>query len=212
MNLSCRHLKIGLQDWLGIPMEEWVLRHPGQVVLTVVSDSGLDSNDYTFTAYVKGFHCCIYKRVSISLQWRHNERDGISNQQPHDCLLNRFRRRSKKTSKLHVTGPLCGEFTGDRWIPRTKGQKRGKCFLLIRSSCKTVQHSIISCAAQQWQKIQDRLWTHRNPIAPVHLIFIVRIPIPGKMVFVMKHIPLSVCSPRSSSTRRWWPVSSPQTL
>ena len=31
--------------------------------------------------------------------WRDNERDGISNNQPHDCLLNRLiRRRSKKTS------------------------------------------------------------------------------------------------------------------
>ena len=45
---------------------------------------------------------------SPSLQWRHNGRDGVSNHQPHDCLLNRlFRRRSKKTSKLRVTG----EFT-----------------------------------------------------------------------------------------------------
>ena len=25
-----------------------------------------------------------------SLQWRHNERDGVSNHQPHDCLLNRL--------------------------------------------------------------------------------------------------------------------------
>ena len=42
-----------------------------------------------------------------SLQWRHNERNGISNHQPHDCLLKRlFSHRSKKTSKLHVTG-LC---------------------------------------------------------------------------------------------------------
>ena len=47
--------------------------------------------------------------------------DGISNHQPHDCLLNRlFRRKSKKTSKLRVTG-LCegdslatGEFTAQR--------------------------------------------------------------------------------------------------
>ena len=40
------------------------------------------------------------------LQWRHNERDGLSNHQHLDCLLNRFffRRWSKKTSKLHVTG------------------------------------------------------------------------------------------------------------
>ena len=43
----------------------------------------------------------------VPLQWRHNGRDGVSNHQPHDCLLNRlFRRKSKKTSKLRVTG-LC---------------------------------------------------------------------------------------------------------
>ena len=41
------------------------------------------------------------------LQWRHNQSDGVSNHQRLDCLLNRsFRRRSKKTSKLRVTG-LC---------------------------------------------------------------------------------------------------------
>ena len=44
-----------------------------------------------------------------SLQWRHNGRDSVSNHQPHDCLLNRlFRRRSKKTSKLRVTGLCAG--------------------------------------------------------------------------------------------------------
>ena len=43
----------------------------------------------------------------FTLQWRHNGHDGVSNNQPRDCLLNRlFRRRSKKTSKLRVTG-LC---------------------------------------------------------------------------------------------------------
>ena len=42
-----------------------------------------------------------------TLQWRHNGHDSVSNHQPHDCLLNRlFRHRSKKTSKLRVTG-LC---------------------------------------------------------------------------------------------------------
>ena len=46
---------------------------------------------------------------SSTLQWHHNERDGISNHQPHDCLLNRsFRRRSKKTPKLRVTGLYVG--------------------------------------------------------------------------------------------------------
>ena len=54
----------------------------------------------------------------ISLPWRHNDHDGVSNHQSHGCLLNRlFRRRSKKTSKLRVTGPLCGEFTGTGEFP-----------------------------------------------------------------------------------------------
>ena len=55
--------------------------------------------------------------LGIPLQWRHNGRDGVSNHQPNDCLLNRlFRRISKKTSKLRVTGicagnsPVTGEF------------------------------------------------------------------------------------------------------
>ena len=30
--------------------------------------------------------------------------------------------------------PLCREFTGDRWIPCTNGQLRGKCFHLMTSS------------------------------------------------------------------------------
>ena len=47
---------------------------------------------------------------SIPLQWRHNGRNNVSNHQPHDCLLNRlFRRRSKKTSKLRVTGLCAGK-------------------------------------------------------------------------------------------------------
>ena len=44
---------------------------------------------------------------SPTSQWRHNERDGVSNHQLHGCLFDRsFRRKSKKTSKLRVTG-LC---------------------------------------------------------------------------------------------------------
>ena len=32
--------------------------------------------------------------------------------------------------------PLWGEFTGDRWIPRTNGQLRGKFFPLMTSACR----------------------------------------------------------------------------
>ena len=53
----------------------------------------------------------------MPLEWRHNERNGVSNHQPYNCLLDRFsRHRSKKTSKLRVTGlcagnsPVTGEY------------------------------------------------------------------------------------------------------
>ena len=59
--------------------------------------------------------------LSLSLQWRHNERDGVSNHQRLHHLLNyRFRRRSEKTSQLRVTGlcagnsPATGEFPAQR--------------------------------------------------------------------------------------------------
>ena len=49
----------------------------------------------------------------LALHWRHNGRDSISNHQPRDCLLNRlFRCRSKKTSKLRVTGLCVGNSPG----------------------------------------------------------------------------------------------------
>ena len=42
-----------------------------------------------------------------TLQWHHNGCDGVSNHQPYNYLLGRlFRHRSKKISKLRVTG-LC---------------------------------------------------------------------------------------------------------
>ena len=51
--------------------------------------------------------------IMFSFQWCHNERDRVSNHQPHHRLLNcLFWRGSEKTSKLHVTG-LCGGI--DRW-------------------------------------------------------------------------------------------------
>ena len=83
------------------------------------------------------------------LQWLHNERNSVSNHQPHGCLLNLlFRRSSKKTSKPRVMALSEGvnsrwpvnslvtdEFLCDWWIPGTNGQLRGKHFHLTTSSC-----------------------------------------------------------------------------
>ena len=59
--------------------------------------------------------------IPLALQWRHNGRDGVLNHQRLDRLLSRlFRRRSKETSKLRVTGlcegnsPVTGEFPAQR--------------------------------------------------------------------------------------------------
>ena len=51
----------------------------------------------------------VIRALCISLQWRHNERNGLSNHRCLHCLLNCcFRLRSKKTSKFCVTGFCTG--------------------------------------------------------------------------------------------------------
>ena len=49
---------------------------------------------------------------TITLRWRHNGRNGVSNHHPPDCLL----------IKVPRHWPLCVEFTGNRWIPCSNGQ------------------------------------------------------------------------------------------
>ena len=63
-----------------------------------------------------------------TLQWLHNGRDSVSNQQPHNCLLNRlFICRSKKTSKLRVAGLCAGNSPGTGDSPH-KGPVTRKMF------------------------------------------------------------------------------------
>ena len=107
----------------------------------------------------------------IAWQWRQNGRDSVSNHQPHDCLLNRlFRRRSKKTSKLRVTD-LCA----DRWIPRTNGLLRGKCFHLMTSSysvCRvpvTLSHRVWE---NRWVPIHTSCGEGVHFIGHIHYIYV----------------------------------------
>ena len=81
------------------------------------------------SSYFCGFEChivscdmqfdlAIFILFQVSLRWRHNVRDSVSNHQPHDCLLDRvFRRRLKKTSKLRVTGLCAGNSPGTGEFP-----------------------------------------------------------------------------------------------
>ena len=80
-----------------------------------------DSNIEGFIIYVIINALDHMQVMSRPLPWSHNECDGVSNHQPHDCLRNRlFRRRSKKTAKLRVTdlregnSLVTGEFPAQR--------------------------------------------------------------------------------------------------
>ena len=66
--------------------------------------------------------------VEIPLQWRHNGRDGVSNQRHPDCLLNRlFRHRSTKTSKLRVTGLCEGNSPVTGGLPSQRASNVAMC-------------------------------------------------------------------------------------
>ena len=111
-------------DWLaGLSLIKWhgSPNCEGQNTCSRITDIGYRVNKLNFPLF------CPYSMVvktdvsywisCLSLHWRHNGRDSVSNYQPHDCLLNRlFKRRSKKTSELRVTGlcagnsPATGEF------------------------------------------------------------------------------------------------------
>ena len=73
-----------------------------------------------------------------TLQWRHNELDGVSNHRGLHCLLNHlFRRRSKKTSKLHVTG-LCAQNS-----PHKGPVKRKNLYFIMKTLHTGIYISII---------------------------------------------------------------------
>ena len=94
--------------------------------------------------------CTLHEsNCDIALPWRHNERDGVSNHQPHDCLLNRlFSCRSKKTSKLCVTGlcegnsPVTGEYPTQRASNAENGYIwwRHHACICVKGTCRCVTH------------------------------------------------------------------------
>ena len=64
---------------------------------------------HSFYYYLQDVYCDQDMLSTHTLEWRHNGHNGVSNHQPHQCLLNRLlRRRSKKTSKLRVTDLCAG--------------------------------------------------------------------------------------------------------
>ena len=103
--LFCLQVSLILESWHNTSC---------RIVSTIVSTI----KNHVLTHWGRAKHICSGK---LSYRWsswrRHNGCYSVSNHQPHGCLLNRlFRRRSKKTPKLCVTGlcaansPGTGEF------------------------------------------------------------------------------------------------------
>ena len=83
----------------------------------------LDNNGSMLSGNIMGSHQQ-HKQTTLPLQWRHNGRDDVSNHQRHDCLLNRlFRHRSKKMSKLRVSGFWAGNSTVNGDFPAQRASK-----------------------------------------------------------------------------------------
>ena len=91
-----------------------------------------------------------------SLQWRHNGCGSVSSRQPHDCLLNRlFRRRSKKTSKLRVTGLCVGNSPGTGEFPAQITSNAENVSIWWRHH--DVHEFRRACSFSKWT-CQDYLW------------------------------------------------------
>ena len=85
---------LSVRDFIGIPQ---LVTHPYD---TPIGDISYD------------------RHTQYSLRWRHNGPDSVSNHQAHNRSLKRlFRRRSKKTSKLRLTGLFAGNSQGTGEFP-----------------------------------------------------------------------------------------------
>ena len=92
-----------------------------------------------------------HKKCRISLQWRHNGRDGVSNHQPHDYLPNRlFRRRSKKISVFRITGCCAGNSSVTGEFPHKEPVTRKMfpfddvimCWVLLQTTKNEIQRKL----------------------------------------------------------------------
>ena len=81
------------------------------------------------------------RRWACSLQWHHNGRSRWRPKSPAPGLFTQpfIQAQIKEKIKAPRHWPLCGDVTGDRWIPRTNGQYREKCFHLMTSSCDSLK-------------------------------------------------------------------------
>ena len=103
---------------------------------------------------------CIDRKIYIvcnTLQWRHNGHDSVSNHQPHDCLLNGLlKRRSKKTSRLRVTGLCAGNSPGTGEFPAQMASNAENVSIWWRHH-ETLIHNILTSTVKNYLEISHML-------------------------------------------------------
>ena len=108
------------------------------------------------------------KQSWSTLQWGHNDPNGVANHRRFDCLLSRFfRRRSENSSKPRVNG-LCGghpPVTGGVPSQRVSNVENvsiwwrhhgiGKCIIQISTNITTTKQSTANHAHTSWEILQS---------------------------------------------------------
>ena len=126
------------------------------------------------------------------LRWRHNDHAGVSNHQPHGCLLNRlFGRRSKKTSKPRVTGLCAGNSPGPVNTPH-KGPVTRKMFPF--DDVIMIQREISNEVMTKWSKMWLVPWRQLKKRMQINLY--VEVYTTYKLYIHISSIELYHCSTR----------------
>ena len=126
-----------------------------------------------------------YSPTYCTLRWRHNDQAGVSNHQPYGCLLNRlFRRRSKETSKLRVTGLCAVNSPGPVNSPH-KGPVTRKMFpfddvIMIMDNVENMlnlTHTLDKIYLTymwdwDWEKLLNTTYQYTVPWYPTHTLYL----------------------------------------
>ena len=123
----------------------------------------------------------------LSLHWRHNGHDSVSNHKPHDCLLNRlFRRRSKKISKFRVTGLCAGNSPETGEFPAQMASKAENVSIWWPevSTCGCISHTT---GFLVWLLYDTMITKLSNPPPPPSLFLSLSLTL-----FLSRPLPLSI--------------------
>ena len=110
--------------------ERWMWRRQVVACQQGTDKLHLSTHQYSWFSFKMAYcnttfitHITAMPKAEFTLEWRYNERDGVSNHRRLDSFVQPFvQAQIKENTKALCHWPLWGESTGDRWIPFKKGQ------------------------------------------------------------------------------------------